>query len=152
MICANCGGTIHIGKPCEDCGIEYKTMINSIRHPEMKRLFKKIDEIQTRHGNIDIESSLMACELLNSSLILPAKVEKDALGIVELPGPKNKKFIALATDMDEFNKGFEELTPLTNSWNLFLDLLHDGVEGFVINPFSEAVVLGRGFLNPYFEV
>jgi hypothetical protein len=152
MICASCGGTIHVNQACEDCGIKYMEMLNGIQHHEMKRLFKKIEEIQKHHGNIDMEASLMACELANASLILPAQIDDNSMGIVELPGPKNKKFIALATDMDEFNKGFEDLTPLTNPWNIILDLLHDDVEGFVINPFDEVVFLGRSFLNPFFEV
>ncbi len=115
-------------------------MLNDISHEEMKRIIKRIDESNNR--NIDLETSLMACELLNSSIILPAQVEQDSMGIVELPGIKNKKFIAVVTDMDEFNKGFEKLTPLTNSWRRFLDLLDDDVEGFVINPFGECCFFG----------
>ena len=150
MICASCGGTIHVNESCKDCGIEFKRMLNDISHGEMKRLFKRIDENNSR--NIDLEASLMACELLNSSLILPACIENDRLGIVQLPGIKNRKFIAVVTDMDEFNQGFKSLTPLTNSWQRLLDLLDDDVEGFVINPFGECCYLGRDFLNPYFEV
>ena len=149
MRCANCGGTIHVNEPCCDCGIDYKTMMNGISHNELKRLFKIIKEKENQ--DFTYEMSLAACELENSSMILPVMIDGDSRGIVELPGIRNMKFIAIATDMEEFDKCFEDFTPMTNSWDMFMDLLYDGVEGFVVNPLGETCFLGRNFLIPFFE-
>ena len=150
MRCAKCGGMIHIDEKCEDCGVDYREMLEGISHDEMRNLFKKIKELESEHKSIDLEASLMACELENSSLILPASFEEDCTGFVQLPGPKNKQYIALCTDMDEFRKCFDELTPLTNSWKRQLKLLECGAEGFVINPMGEVCFLEMEFIKRYF--
>ena len=150
MICANCGGTIHVNKPCKDCGISYDDMMNNISHEEMKRLFRKFGDIQMNQEEMFIEESLMACELENSSLILPAQITENSVGYISVPNPEGEgKFIVLCTDMDEFRNFEEDFTPLTNSWKCFMLLLDDD-EGFAINIFGECCVLGRGFLDQYF--
>ena len=150
MRCPNCGGMIYPNEACNDCGIEYDEMINGISHPEMRKLFKRIEKLENNRESIEIESSLMACELENSSLILPARIDEDTWGFVVLPGPENRQYIALCTDMDEFNKCFGELMPLTNSWKRQLELLEGGADGFVINPMGEVCFLEREFLDRYF--
>jgi hypothetical protein len=150
MRCAKCGGLIHLDEDCPECGIGYREMLEGISHEEMRRLFKKIDELECECRCIDLEASLMACELENSSLILPASMDEDNMGFVQLPGPNNRQYIALCTDMDEFRKCFDELTPLTNSWKQQLTLLEGGADGFVINPMGEVCFLEMEFLKQYF--
>lgn len=152
MICANCGGTIHVNSPCEDCKISYEDMINNISHMEMKRLFKKMYTLMQDHQDITLEESLLACELENSSFILPTLLKEDDLGIIQLPNNDGKKYIALCTDIEEFKKfKNDELTPITNSWSNLLKLLNDNCEGFVINVFSEECVLSRKYLDDFFK-
>lgn len=62
-------------------------MINGISHPEMKRLFKRIKKQQENHADTMMEESLMACELLNSSLILPIRKNEDIREVLQIPGP-----------------------------------------------------------------
>ena len=150
MICARCGGTIHVNEACEDCRISYEEMLDSISHKEMKNLFKKIESKGECCSNVDLEASLMACELAGSSMILPAEIDGDSFGWVELPGPKGKKYIVLCTDMDEYHKAFDEVTPLTNSWRRLLKLLHKDCGGFLINPFGESCYVEMGFIERFF--
>ena len=46
MICASCGGTIHVNQACEDCGIEYMEMLNAINIWETLRLTKAFSDGQ----------------------------------------------------------------------------------------------------------
>ena len=150
MICANCGGTIHINEACTKCGIAYDDMINSIEHPEIKRLFKTIEKRQNNREGIEMEESLMACELLNSSMILPIRLTDKGMDALQIPGPDGKTYLAIFTDIDEFKRGNVEMTPVTNSWDLLIALLNDSLNGFVINVFGEAVIFTRDFLDLYF--
>ena len=150
MRCAKCGGLIHLDEPCQECKIDYREMLEGISHEEMRRLFKKIEELESGCRNIDLEASLMACELENSSLILPASMDEDNMGFVQLPGPNKREYIALCTDMDEFRKCFDDLTPLTNSWKQQLTLLKGGADGFVINPMGEVCFLEKEYIQRYF--
>ena len=86
MKCTNCGGTIHINEACTKCGIAYDDMINSIEHPEIKRLFKTIEKRQNNREGIEMEESLMACELLNSSMILPIRRTDKGMDALQIPG------------------------------------------------------------------
>lgn len=52
MKCDNFGGVIHINEPCAKCGIAYDEMINSIRHSEIKRLFRTVEKRQNAHEGI----------------------------------------------------------------------------------------------------
>ena len=150
MICAKCGGTIHINEACTKCGIAYDEMINSIEHPEIKRLFKTIEKRQNNHEDILIEESLMACELLNSSMILPIRLTDKGMDALQIPGPDGKTYLAIFTDIDEFKLGNVEMTPVTTSWSLLMNLLNDNLNGFIINVFGEAVIFTRQFLDVYF--
>ena len=150
MICAKCGGTIHINEACTKCGIAYDEMINSIEHPEIKRLFKTIEKRQNNREGIEMEESLMACELLNSSMILPIRLNDKGMDALQIPGPDGKTYLAIFTDIDEFKLGNVDMTPVTNSWSLLMDLLNDNLNGFIINVFGEAVIFTRQFLDVYF--
>ena len=150
MKCANCGGTIHINEACTKCGIAYDDMINSIEHPEIKRLFKTIEKRQNNHEGIEMGESLMACELLNSSMILPIRLTDNGMDALQIPCPDGKTYLAIFTDIDEFKLGNVEMTPVTNSWDLLIALLNDSLNGFVINVFGEAVIFTRDFLDLYF--
>ena len=150
MRCSKCGGLIHLDEPCQECGIDYREMLEGISHEEMRRLFKKIEELESGCRNIDLEASLMACELENSSLILAASMDEDNMGFVQLPGPNKREYIALCTDMDEFRKCFDDLTPLTNSWKQQLTLLKGGADGFVINPLGEVCFLEKEYIQRFF--
>ena len=150
MRCAKCGGIIHLDERCEKCGIDYREMLEGISHDEMRRLFKKIEEQENCCGITDLEASLMACELANSSLILPGRFNDDGLGFVQLPGPNKREYIALCTDMDEYRKCFDELTPLTNPWKYQLTLLEGGADGFVINPQGEVCFLEKEYIQRFF--
>jgi len=150
MICAKCGGTIHINEACTKCGIAYDEMINSIEHPEIKRLFKTIEKRQNNHEDILMEESLMACELLNSSMILPIRLTDKGMDALQIPGPDGKTNLAIFTDIDEFKLGNVDMTPVTNSWKLLMNLLNDNLNGFIINVFGEAVIFTRQFLDVYF--
>ena len=151
MRCASCGGTIDVDEHCEDCGIDYMDMLNAIEHREMKRLFVKMEEMIRNHEDVTLESSLLACEFENSSFILPVILDEDSISVINLPGPDNNNYIAILTDMDEFrNPFFENITPLTNSWEAILTLRNDASNGFVINPLNEAVVISNEYLKDYF--
>ena len=114
----------------------------------MKRLFKKIEKHQDEHTNIIIKESLMACELANSSLILPARLEDDCLGVIRMPVKGRGHYLVVCTDMEEF-ESLGSFTPLTNSWHRFLELLEDG-DGVAINIKSDACFLENKFLKQYF--
>ena len=147
MICAKCGGEILLNESCDNCGIGYEEMINCIDHSEMKRLFKRIEK---NHENTEIDESLMACELLNSTLILPIRESPEGRAVLQIPGPGGKRYIGIFTDIDEFKRGNVEMTLFTSSWSMLMDLLGGDVEGFVINVFGEGVFLGGDFLDEYF--
>ena len=151
MKCANCGGIIHINEACTKCGIAYDDMINSIEHPEIKRLFKTIEKRQNNREGIEMEESLMACELLNSSMILPIRLTDKGMDALQIPGPDGKTYLAIFTDIEEFKLGNVEMTPVTNSWDLLIAFLNDNLNGFVINVFGEAVIFTREFLDLYYK-
>ena len=149
MRCARCGGRILLDEKCEGCGIDYREMLEGISHEEMRRLFEKM-EAEDCCGITDLDVSLLACELANSSLILPASMDDDKMGFVQLPGQKNRQYIALCTDMEEYRKCFDELTPLTNPWKYQLMLLEEGADGFIINPQGEVCFLEMDFIKQFF--
>ena len=150
--CANCGGMIYLGEKCESCGIEYYDMVNDIRHSEMKRLFKKIEEIKDNHGDILLEGSLLACELENSTLIIPATIVGNEVHHIALPDKKGNPFFVAYTDMDEFRKSkCNEYVPLACSWKGILRLLRSfPAEGILINPFNEVVSMSNLYLDHFF--
>lgn len=152
MICANCGGTIHVNQPCEDCKISYDDMLNGISHEEIKRLFKKLDDAMKRHRDATLEASLLACELENSSFILPIHVMEDSLGFVLVESEKNKNFLAVFTDMEAYSRFDGDTTPTTNSFKRILDILDENISGIVINPFDEvSCALDKEYFEKFFK-
>lgn len=117
----------------------------------MKRLFKKMDKLQENHENTEFEESLLACELLNSTMILPIRDNLEGRVMLQIPGPGGKNYIGIFTDLEEFKKGKVEMTVFTSSWSMLMDLLGGDVDGFVINLFGEGVFLGSDFLDDYFR-
>ena len=150
MKCANCGGEIHFNENCKDCGIGYDEMIRNISHPEMKRLFKRMGELQEEHRDITLEESLMACEFENSSLIIAGQRDDDGQGVLATLGPDDKPYIALFTDLEEFNREENDFDPLPNSWNVIMELLKENVNGFVINLYDVPAFIPRGYIDRYF--
>ncbi|WP_295113407.1 hypothetical protein [uncultured Methanobrevibacter sp.] len=79
MICPRCKGNIKKDENCESCGISYDEVIRTIRHDGMKNLFLKIEKKMQNHEDITVEESLLAVELVNSSLLIPVKVLNNSL-------------------------------------------------------------------------
>lgn len=134
MRCANCGGVIHLGKSCENCGISYDDMLETIHHDEMLKLFKKLKKLIDKHRDISLEASLLACELHNSSLIVPAIEVDGHLRYFPLLSEKDEVFLPVFTDMETFSHFPEKVIPMTNSFDMVLDLYFEGI---VINPNEE---------------
>ena len=150
MICKNCGGTIELDENCPDCGIGYREMLGKVSHPEMRRLFKKLKDLDKKHKRSEIDESLLVCKLENSTLITAAKVEGDGFNLAYAHEKRGGDLLILCTDMDEFGQ-FEEigLTPLIMSWGSMLTFL-EGDAGIVINMSDECCILKREFLETFF--
>ena len=150
MICPRCGGNFRNNKPCDTCGITYEELIKSIRHDEMKKLFVKIGDMIEHHEDFTIEESLLAVELKNSSLLIPAKIVDGSLGAMTVEDEKNRRFITLYTDIDEYENAKTGIEPLTNPFSEMVHLLDERLEGFVINKDSVACEIPKNFLKKYF--
>ena len=151
MICPKCGGRITVKSNCEKCKISYDEMISSIRHDEMKRLFLKADELIRHHKSIELEESLLACELANSSLLIPVIRVDGGLKVRTIPHPiTNKDFIMLFTDKEEYDKCEKKIDPMTNPFRHIIPLLDDEVEGFVINAGGVSCELPRKYIDKFF--
>ena len=79
MICAKCGGEVLVNEKCDKCGIEYSEMIEGIRHDELLKLLEKIEEMLSNHQSIELEESLLACELANSHFLVPAEARDNGI-------------------------------------------------------------------------
>ena len=150
MICPKCGGNFSVDERCQRCRTSYSEIISGIRHDEMKRLFVKIDDLMKSRRNFKIEESLLACELLNSSLLIPLTIVNDELGVVTVENGRGRRFMLLFTDKEEYDKSISDIQPRTNPFRVILDLLEDGIEGFLINAGGVTCELTRKFLNLYF--
>lgn len=150
MICPKCGGTIRQTQPCDRCRITYEEMISGIRHDDMRKLFKKMIELEVSHRSTDIEESILAADLAGSSLLIGARVVDDKLQVLSLRDSKKREYILLFTDKNEYDKNDTDIKPMTNPFSVILDLLKDTYEGFVINVDSEACIINRPFLERYF--
>ena len=150
MICPKCGGNFHLNESCQKCRTPYSAVIEGIRHDEMKNLFLKIEDLMNNHRNFDIEESLLACELANSSFLIPLIIEDNKIGVMSIKDNRNRIFMLLFTDKEEYDKRVKDIPPRTNSFRLLLDLLEDDIEGFVINIEGVTCELPRKFLNKYF--
>jgi hypothetical protein len=125
-------------------------MISGIRHDEMRKLFKKMMELEASHRSTDIEESILAADLAGSSLLIGARVVDDKLQVLSLRDSKKREYILLFTDKNEYDKNETDIKPMTNPFSVILDLLKDTYEGFVINVDSEACIINRPFLERYF--
>lgn len=150
MICPKCGGTIKVNRNCSKCGISYDEMIRQISHEEMISLFKKMHKKMSEHKSITLEESLLACELHNSSLLVPIEVSDDDVAIGGIKNRRGKKFILLFTDKDEYDKCDFAMKPQTNPFREILNLLEDNDAGFVINLKSIACEIPRQFIDRFF--
>ena len=150
MICPKCGGNFHLNESCQKCRTAYSEVIEGIRHDEMKKLFLKIEDLMKHHRNFDIEESLLACELINSSLLIPLIITDDQVTVKTVEDYKKRRFMLLFTDKEEYDKNVTDIPPTTNPFWAILDLLEDGIEGFVINSGGVGCELTRKFLNRFF--
>ena len=152
MICPKCGGNISVNENCSKCGVSYDKMIDDISHDEMIRLLNRIYELMSQHKNIEIEASLLACELVNSSLLVPVDMHDDHMSVAGVQNFNGKKFIMLFTDSEEYDKCNFNYKPRTNPFYRILELLEDDLDGFVINAGSMQCELSREYLKTYFDV
>lgn len=150
MMCAVCGGNIRPSSSCNGCGISYDEMIDTIRHDEMIRLLEKIKRLTSSHEPVDLEVSLLACEIANSHFLVPAEVVGDTLQVSGIKSPDGKQFIMLFTDREEYDKCDFDKIPATNPFKLCMDLLEDEDDGFVINVKGDAWVLPKDYLETFF--
>ena len=149
MICPKCGGNFSINQNCQKCNTAYSEIIADIRHDEMKRLFIKMGELMENHKSIDIEESLLACELINSSLLVPITITDDSLSVLTTKDKKGN-YILLFTDKEEYDKNNNEIPARTNPFREILDLMDEHVDGFIINIASVACEIPRKYLEKYF--
>lgn len=151
MICPRCGGEFSPKQNCLVCGSSYTEIINAIRHDELKNLFEKMDDLQLSHDGIEITESLLACELSNSSFLIPLTAENDQIAVMTVEDDKKRRYITLFTDYDAYQEYIKSIPPMTNPFWVIMDLLDERMEGFVINPNDEACEISRKFLNRYFK-
>lgn len=151
MICSKCGGTIHLNENCERCGIGYDELLDSIEHEEMENLFARIDDLLCKRKSIDIEASLLACELHNSFLIVPGfEVEGKRYPFIVFDD-RNRAYITLFTDKKHYDSYVEfDAVPMFNSFDKVLDLMGDNIDGLVINPDDVTCQLEREFFERFF--
>ena len=153
MICAKCGGEIHIDAECKGCGIGYNEMIDSIEHNEIKRILVKLNDSNHHGESYEIEMSLLACELMNSSLLFLVRDLGDGKAGLVCMSVDRHKFVPLFTDIGECEKyaGEDDLVS-TGPFDVVLSLLDSDFDGFVINAKSGTHGGGitRKFLNQYF--
>ena len=85
-------------------------------------------------------------ELRFSTLIAPVDVEQDGCVMIEMAGDC---YIPLFTDIHEYQKvKFEEgVIPSTFEFNFYLELLKNGLHGFIVNVESERVPITGEFLD-----
>jgi hypothetical protein len=151
MMCSRCGGHISMHSNCEKCNISYEEMIATTRHDEMKELFRKIKRMDENHENTDIEASLLACELLNSTLLIPVTFEGDSIGYSVGKDSRNRSYILLFTDKEEYDKTITGIDPYTPEFKRgILPLLEDH-DGFSINKDGEVFNIGKEYFEVFFS-
>ena len=142
MICAKCGGNVHTDHVCDGCGITYEMMISSIRHPWIKKLISK--------GSLSEEDKPELAELLaDSSFLVSITFVSGNLQVMSVSDDENRIYIPIFTDKEEYDKNIEGIIPITNPFEVVLDLLDERFEGFVINVFGDGFVLNNEFLKMY---
>ena len=150
MICASCGGEIRKNERCSGCGIEYKEMISDIHHDELKRLLERMDEMDSRHESLDLEESLLACELANSHFLVPVEVKDGGMLVGTLKTPDGRDYIKIYTDLEEYDRAGSSMEPVSNPFRLLLALLPEDCGGFIINSASCACSVTRNYLDDFF--
>lgn len=143
MICPVCGGNVYTDFACDGCGVTYDDMINAIRHDNMKRLMgiKPLDENE--------ETELVE-EIRSASFLVPATFKNGEFQSMTVEDESDNTFLLLFTDREKYDRDIRDIPPITNPFNLVLDLLDERFEGFVVNILGEAFVLNREFLNRHF--
>lgn len=126
-------------------------MIDTIRHDERICLLEKINRLTSSHKPVDLELSLLACELANSHFLIPSDVVDGSLQISGIKTPEGERFIMLFTDRKEHDKyGFDKV-PATSPFNICMELLKDEYYGFVINVKGIAWVLPKEYLEIFLK-
>ena len=79
-----------------------------------------MNELMESHKSIDIEESLLACELINSSLLVPITIIDDSLSVLTVKD-KKRNYILLFTDKEEYDKNNKDIPARTNPFRTILD-------------------------------
>lgn len=120
-----------------------------IRHDNLRKAledFEIFDELE--HGNVSLER--VENELRHSCLIIAADITEDGLAyrVYEDGG---SQYGLLFTDMDEFRKSFSDDESESHSFDLWMYRMMielEFLDGFLLNPESEAIVLdGKLFME-----
>ena len=150
MFCIKCGGEIRADKPCTGCGMKYDEMMDSISHEDLIRLFERIEELESGKKSTELEQSLLACELLNSHLLVCVEIMGETLHFASTPDVNGNQFIMLFTDRAEYDKvGFKK-NPVTVPFEEYVKIVGRDCAGFVVNVRSSACCIPVAFLEKYF--
>lgn len=125
--------------------------MNENDHTELKRLLRKIDSAIKNREDITLLESLLACELINSRLLIPAVVEDKGVRFNVITAKKDV-LIPLFTDYEESQKFDTSITALRKPFRAILQLIDVDVDGIAINPFGENCIIKNEYLHKYFEV
>ena len=152
MICLKCGGNIWIDSNCDRCGVSYNDMIGSISHNEMLKLLKRLRKKMQNHENTDIEESLLAVELMNSSLLVPTALTEGGFVVMTAFYDEGHEFILAFTDKGEYERHKNQNYQLL-AWpfDALLELVGKGMEGLAINVGIDGCMLEKEFLMKYFS-
>lgn len=108
-----------------------------------------MDELMENHKSIDIEESLLACELINSSLLVPITIIDNSLSVLTVKD-KKRNYILLFTDKEEYDKNNRDIPARTNPFRTILDLMDEHIDGFIINIASVGCEIPRKYIEKYF--
>jgi hypothetical protein len=118
----------------------------------MKRLFSQIADSIRQRKSVDIESSLLACELENSSLLVAAEIKNDMVSFTSVKTSKNRTFILAFTDINEYGKCIEGIDPVPLPFTEILQITGRGdVEGILINAEGIACEINNEYLDRFFR-
>ena len=119
-----------------------------VRHDNLRRYLEEFDE---KKGEVSEEFFMrLLDELTHSNLIIAANIDDGSITELASVMMKERKFGFLFTDMDEFRKFVPDGDIGSGAFDmaLYKMMVDDGaVEGFVINPKSEAFVMIRGIFD-----
>lgn len=109
----------------------------------MKRLMAK------EHLDENEETELVE-EIRKASFLVPATFIDGQFHLMTVEDHSGKKFIPIFTDRTEYDNSIDDITPLTNPFDIVLDLLDERVEGFAVNIAGNAFEMKREFLDKHF--